>query len=217
MTMEPDRLALLALGTRRHFTRGQALMHEGDLGRDVFVLVHGCVKVFGDAYDGRMTLLAIRVGGDILGELSALDGGPRSATIVAAVPTVAKVIGREVFDGYLGDRPQAANAVRKSIAAKLRQATRFRIDLGGAPVLVRLARTLYQLAVAYGRQNPQGTLVDVPLSQVELAALVGAAEPSVQRALAELRRMGLLTTGYRLLVISDMDGLRSLATEHPAH
>lgn len=176
------------------------------------MILRGCVKVLGDTRDGHTTLLAIRASGDVIGELSAMDGRPRSATTITAVPTVSRSIGIVPLQAYLSAHPSAALAMHRSIAEKLRQATRLRIDLGGAPVLVRLARVLYNLS-AYGRPTREGLLIEVPISQGELAALLGAAEPSVQRSLAELRRRGMIMTGYRKLVITDLDVLRRLAVE----
>lgn len=207
-----DRDALLALGTTQHHNRGETLTREGEIAADTFIILRGCVKVLGDTRDGHTTLLAIRASGDVIGELSAIDGWPRSATTVTAQPTVTIRIGVLALQSYLAQHPSAALAMHRSVAEKLRQATRLRIDLGGASVLVRLARILYNLSI-YGRECPEGLLIDVPLSQGELAALLGAAEPSVQRCLAELRREDLIVTGYRRLVIKDLERIRVLATD----
>lgn len=210
---DTDRAALLALGSERHHDRAETLTREGDPPGDVFILLDGCVKVLGDTRDGHTTLLAVRVPGDVLGELSAMDGRPRSATVITAVPAMTRVISRSELAGYLARRPSAAVAMHRGIAQKLRQATRFRIDLAGAPVVTRLARVLYQLTVAYGRTDTDGVLVDVPLSQQDLAALVGAAEVSIHRALAELRRAGVVATGYRRLLVRDPSQLRRRALD----
>ncbi|WP_434743462.1 Crp/Fnr family transcriptional regulator [Micromonospora sp. SH-82] len=203
---EPDRQDLLAVGTPRRLARGDALIREGDVGDDVFVIVEGCTKVSGDTYDGRTTLLAVRVPGDIVGEFAALDGGRRSATVVACAPTVVRSVGRGAFDSYLATHPAADHAVRRSIVAKLRQATRLRVDAGGSAAEVRLARLLTYLSEVYGRPVAEGRLIDVPLSQAELAAMAGVSVPSVQRAMAVLRRRGLVVPGYRRLVVrGDID------------
>jgi CRP-like cAMP-binding protein len=207
-----DREALLALGTTHHHNRGETLTREGDRAGDAFVILRGCVKVLGDTRDGHTTLLAIRASGDVIGELSAIDGWPRSATTITAQPTVTIRIGVAALQSFLSQHPRAALAMHRSVAEKLRQATRLRIDLGGASVLVRLIRILHNLAI-YGRECPEGLLIDIPLSQGELAALLGAAEPSVQRCLAELRRENLIITGYRRIIITDLEKLRALATD----
>lgn len=207
-----ERAALLRLGTVRRFDRGLTLMREGETDRDLYVLLRGYVKVLGDTRDGRTNMLAIRVAGDVVGEIAALDNQPRSASVVAVTPVTTRVIDWATFDGYLSAHPSANVVLRQSILAKLRQSTRFRVNLGGASVYVRLAGVLCQLALSYGRQTPDGLLIDVPLSQVECAEFVGAAEPSVHRALAELRRRDLIRTGYRRLYVTDFTGLYAAAT-----
>jgi CRP-like cAMP-binding protein len=74
-----------------------------------------------------------------------------------------------------------------------------------------LALVLTYLMEAYGRRCPEGTRIDVPLSQPELASLIGASEPSLHRALAELRTREVIGTRYRRLVVRDVEALRVLS------
>lgn len=204
-----DRAGLLGLGSLRTYGRDETLIREGDLGDTVLVLLSGLVKVSGDTYDGRTTVLAIRVAGDLVGELAGLDLGRRSATVTACTAVTVRSVDRAAFDGYLGSRPAAVIALQQSVAAKLRQATRLRIDLTGASAQVGLARVLHQLAERHGRPDPTGTLIDVPLSESDLAAMIGVSLASVQRALAELKRLRLITRTYRRTVVTDPHGLLS--------
>ncbi len=217
MLRAEERAAILTLGTVRRFPRGTMLMHEGSTSTDAHLLLHGCVKVLGDTGDGHTVMLAIRVPGDLVGELAALDGQPRSASVLAAVDTVTRVIDAATLAAFVAARPGVNRALQRSISTKLRQATRFRVDLRGVPSLIRLARVLYQLSIGYGMDHPDGLLIDVPLSQPEIAALIVASEASVQRALAQLRRSGVLSTGYRSIVIRDLDKLKVLAIDAAPH
>jgi len=102
--------------------------------------------------------------------------------------------------------------VSSTIGAKLRSATRRRVEFGGCSVAVRLARVILELERAYGGLTPDGRRhVGVALTQPELAALVGAAEPTVHKALRDLRHRGVLDTGYRTIVIQDLEALRQAA------
>ncbi|MGE0170971.1 Crp/Fnr family transcriptional regulator [Nocardioides sp.] len=203
---------LLGMGTGRSFDRNEILMREGEPGRALFLLLRGCVKVVSIAATGDVRLLAVRLAGDVVGELAALDGDPRSATVVTAARTTARVIGHEEFGRYVAAHAAVGAAVQRCVTAKLRQATRFRADAAAGPsTLARLARVLHQLGASYGQPSPSGLLIDVHLSQPELAALVGVAQASIERALGELRARGMVRTGYRQLLISDADGLRTLA------
>jgi RNA polymerase sigma factor (sigma-70 family) len=206
----PDaaRADLLTLGTVARYPPGTALIRQGDSSTDVFVLESGVVKVTIDTEDGAGALVAVRVAGDAVGELEALDLRPRLARVTAVGAVRARRLGRDAFLAFLARYPSAAAALTKSVNSKFRWATRRRIDFDAFPVLIRLARLLDELAGRHGYPAEGGLAVGVELTQPELAALVGATEPSVHRALRQLRTGGALRTGYRQLVITDLDGLR---------
>lgn len=205
-----DRAELLGLGTRRTFRQNETITHQDDDGDAVYVLLSGLVRVADHTYDGRTALLAIRVAGDLVDELSEPDARRRSTTVSACVDTTVRVIDQGVFDKYLAAHPAAAAALQRTAAAKQQQATRSRVDLGGAPALTRLARLLDQLAARHGRAHPRGRLVDVPLSESDLAAVVGVSLAAAQRALAELHRRGLIIHAYRRTVVTDQQRLHFL-------
>ena len=208
-----DRDALLARGALRVFAPGEPLITEGDAATDVFLLLDGCVKVVGHSVDGRAVLLSIRIGGDVVGELAALDNRPRLASVLAATKVTARVSAQSQFLAFLDARPEAARAVSRSIATKMRSITRHRVDVSGASVLVRLARVLEHLVESYSTPCPEGLRIDVPLSQPELAALIGAAEPSLHRALAFLRGRGVLVTRYRRQIVRDRALLEKISRD----
>jgi CRP-like cAMP-binding protein len=186
------------------------LIREGDVTTVVYLLVAGPVKVTG-ATDGGDALLAVRVGGDLVGELSALDGRPRLATVTTAGPVTAQVIARADFLGLLGRDPELALAVTRGVTDKLRTATSRRIEFTACDVNTRLARVLLDLAERYGEQTSAGRTIGCPLTQTELATLAGAAEPTVQRVLRQLRADGIVATGYRGTTVLDMGALRKRA------
>lgn len=207
----PAAAELAALGTRRAFAAGSVLLRQGELSAHVYLLLGGVVKVTATTAEGGFALLAIRAAGDLVGELAGLDGQPRSATVTAAGSVAARVITQSVFNDFLNRHAEVGVAVSRSVAGKLRRATRWRIDFGGCEVRVRLARVLVELAAAYGERIPAGIRIGVPLTQPELAALVGAAEPTVHQALAIFRRSGVIGTGYRSTTVLDLPALRAAA------
>ena len=202
---------LIGLGTQHTVDRGEILIHEGAGDRTVYLLLRGAVKVVSTSAAGCSVLLAVRLEGDVVGELAALDDLPRSATVVAAARTTYRRIGHEDFTAHLVGDPALNVLVHRSVVAKLRQATRMRSDTNSASTLVRLARVLTQLGDRYGRPTLAGRLLDLHLTQAELAGLIGIGEASVERALKELRRRGLVQTSYRQVVLRDVARLRKLA------
>lgn len=207
---DDDRAALLELGTQRTFPPGARLIREGSSDADTFVLLDGYGKVLCDTADGRVVLLSIRRPGDLVGELAALDHKPRSASVVAMTKVEARVVTRNAFLAYLRDRPSAAQHLQAAVLDEFRHATRLRVQVGGAPTGVRLALVLAYLVETHGRRCADGIRIEVPLSQPELASLIGVSEPSLQRALAELRGRGIVDTRYRRLVVRDPAALSSI-------
>jgi CRP/FNR family cyclic AMP-dependent transcriptional regulator len=200
------------LGTERRFARDEILFRIGEPGTEAFLIVRGCVKIFADSVDGRLVLLSIRMPGELVGELAPLDGQLRSATGRAAGPVTARAIGAKVLNGYLAAHPAANRAVRDRIAARLREAAQERIQvINAAPVPRRLAWALCLLSERYGVPVPDGVLVDVPLSQADIASLLATTEQSVRKALAGLRAEGVVRWTYRKTVITDPGKLRDIA------
>jgi CRP-like cAMP-binding protein len=104
-----------------------------------------------------------------------------------------------------------ALAISRGVTDKLRSATARRVDFTGCDVATRFARVLLELVIRYGQQTRAGTVIRCPLTQTELAALVGAAEPTIQRVLRQLRADGVVTTGYRETTVLDITRLRRRA------
>jgi CRP/FNR family cyclic AMP-dependent transcriptional regulator len=201
---------LVAASVRRHFAPGQRILREG--GRDVHVvlILSGFVKAT-TAVEGVDTLLGIRLPGEVIGEVGALVGEPRTATVTACGQVAAGLLARNEFGAFLRRRPDAAALVTATMARQLRWANRRRADFAAFPAHIRLARLLVEIADGCGRPQPDGTVeIGVPLSQPELATMIAIAQATVQKALHELRDLGLIATGYRRMAITDPAGLRAL-------
>jgi len=213
MLSESARDGLLSLGAFREYSTGSRLFMEGDTSKHVLVLHTGWVKVVAEAEEGGQALLALRSRGDLVGEQAALENEPRSASVISASPVMAYVIPQEAFLRYLADHPDVHLAVTRVLSAKLRSATRRRVDVDFSKLFahVRLARVLCELARKNSRPAGAGTELRYALSQPELAAMAGVSEPSVQRALRKLRDGGVLDTGYRRIIIRDMAALGGIA------
>jgi CRP-like cAMP-binding protein len=198
---------LLARGERRRFAPGDNLVMQGDKASHLFVLVDGLVKVTVVAEGGEPALLAVRASGDLIGELAMISDGRRSATVTAARPVVAERIFAADFRAVLHAHPDAVDAFTRSLAAKLRGSVDSRSGQQG-PARVRLARLLVRLVEQYGWPSAGALLIDLPLSQVDLGNLIGAGEPTVHKAVSELKRGGLLEVrGHRSYAVRDLAGL----------
>ena len=200
--------ALVDSSVRRTFPAGRAILREGARDSHVFLLISGFAKAT-TSVDGIETLLGIRLPGEVVGEIGALTGEPRTATVIACGPLVAGQLSRSDFEAFLRPRPDAAAMIAAAISRQLRWANRRRTDFAAFPADIRLARLLAEIAEVGGRERPDGSVeLLVPLSQPDLAAMIAIGQATVQKALHELRDRGLISTGYRRLVVTDLAKLR---------
>ncbi len=181
-----DRLIL------RKFRAGQSVFHQGDEGTSLYVIKSGRVKIALISDEGRELLVALLQEGDFFGELSLLDSHPRSATALALTDTETYVLTREDFLTFLRRSPETALAVAGAIAERLRQADERLAENAFLDLPQRLGRCLLHLAETNGRVSPDGIILDLPLSQRELADLVGVTRQSVNKVLSQWERAGVL-------------------------
>jgi CRP/FNR family transcriptional regulator, cyclic AMP receptor protein len=208
-----ERAVLHERGTTRGYRAGSTLFHEGDLSDWVVLLLGGRVKISAATTDGREVVLAIHGAGELLGELSAIDARPRSATATAIDPVDARIVAGEEFRAFMATSSQASLVFLKSLSGRLRDSDRRRVEFIALDSVGRVATQVVELAEQYGVGLPDGTiLVDLPLSQDELAGLTGASREAVGKALHLFRSRGWISTARRRITVSDLDGLRSRAT-----
>jgi CRP/FNR family transcriptional regulator, cyclic AMP receptor protein len=205
---EADRASLVERGRQRRWPAGATLFLEGDTSATVLIVVSGRVKVFSLTEHGEEIVLAVRGPGALLGELSAVDGGARGASVATLEPVVALVLPVAVFIEFLRTHGQAATVLLRLITSRLRDADRKRVEFGAFDIAARVAGRLVELADRFGEPDGRGVRISVALSQDELAGWVGASREAVAKALRVLRERGFVTTGRRTMTVLDLDGLR---------
>jgi len=211
MLEPPEWERLRALGHDVRFPAGTVLMRERDASDLVIILLEGHVKttLVGDA--GREALLSLRDPGDVLGELSAIDGQPRVATVTALDEVTATAIPASVFRHHLETTPRVAVALLTVVTRRFREATLARSQFGRLDTIGRLAARLVELAERYGEPAPDGVLITLALSQEELGAWTGASRAGLANALRTLRELGWIETRRRRVLVRDMASLRMRA------
>lgn len=208
--------AIVSAARLTSFEREEPLIEEGTLATEVFFLLSSYVKVTARTQRTGEALLAIRTGGEVVGEIAVTDAGPRLATVRACGrgPVHAAVLTREDFTGTMSEYPDALMRLTCGVGAKLRTATRRRVDIAGSDPTVRLARVLVELGEDYGQPAPgrgKAIIIGVDITRLELSTLIGVAESTAQRAMRALRDQGLVAGGHRRLLIRDLTELRKAA------
>lgn len=203
--------ALCTALARRNVHRGEVLFAEGDVGDRLFVVVEGKVKISRQFADGRENMLAVLGPGEMFGELSLFDPGPRTASATALTDAVLVELPHDALRPWLSGRPEVASALLRALAQRLRRTNDAMADLVFSDVPGRVAKALIDLAERFGEQRADGLHVTHDLTQEELAQLVGASRETVNKALADFAARGWLRIEARAVVILDWQRLERRA------
>jgi CRP-like cAMP-binding protein len=209
---EHEREELLALGARRTFPRGAILMLQGEVDEDrLILLLDGRVKVTRSAEGDHELMLAIRDAGELLGELTFIDGQPRIASVTTLEPVQALVLSALRFRSHLQRTPRVAVVLLESVTSRFRDSTVKRLEFAASDTLGRLAARITELADRYGDPTDGGIAVAMPISQDELASWTGASRAGVAQGLQAMRELGWLSTERGRLVLHDPQAVRDRA------
>lgn len=195
-TMETVRLA-----------KGATLFSEGDPGEHLYVIVEGKLKLGTSSGDGRENLLSILGPGEMFGELSLFDPGPRTSTATAVTDVRLLSLGHDQVIPWVTRHPQVALHLLARLAQRLRRTNEVVGDLVFSDVPGRVAKALIDLGERFGKETDEGLYVHHDLTQEELAQLVGASRETVNKALADFASRNWIRLDGRAVLIIDVDRL----------
>ena len=187
--------------------KGSVLFAEGDEGDHLYVIVEGKLKLGTSSGDGRENLLSILGPGEMFGELSLFDPGPRTSTATAVTDAKLLSLGQEKLLPWLATNPNVSLQLLARLAQRLRRTNEAVGDLVFSDVPGRVAKALIDLGERFGKQTDEGLFVHHDLTQEELAQLVGASRETVNKALADFAGRGWLKLDGRAVLITDLDRL----------
>ena len=195
----------------RRLARGDTVFREGDEGDSLYVILTGKVKLARTSADGRESLLSVLGPGEMFGELSLFDPGPRLTTAHVVSDTEFISLGNEALRLFLTDHPEVAMQMLRGLAHRLRRTNEDLSDLVFTDVPGRVAKALLDLSDRFGRRTEVGLLVAHDLTQEELAQLVGASRETVNKALADFAQRGWILLGAKAVTLLDLHRLRRRA------
>jgi CRP/FNR family transcriptional regulator, cyclic AMP receptor protein len=208
---EESSLALVARMTPLEAARGDVLFHEGEPGDRLYVVRDGKIKLGRRSNDGRENLLAVLGPGEMFGELSMFDPGPRTATATVVADAELVELGHEELFTWLSDKPTVSQHLLQALARRLRRTNEALADLVFSDVPGRVAKALLDLSTRFGEPVDEGVRVAHDLTQEELAQLVGASRETVNKALADFAARGWVRREGRAVVLLDIDRLERRA------
>jgi CRP-like cAMP-binding protein len=208
---EADLETLVASVETRRYRRGETVFRQGDPGDALYVVLSGRVKIASPSEGGVEAILATLRPGEFFGALALLDGAARSASATAAEATETLVLPRETFRRLVNDVPAIRDQVFAGLAHELRRLTHHVEELHFLDIAGRLAARLARLADEQGEADGAEIRLDAPITQGELAAMVGSTRQSVNKLLGWFVDDGLIRIERDAIVIIDMPGLRRAA------
>lgn len=204
--------SLLLDRPRRPFPRGACLYRQGDPPSHVFVVHQGLVKLVKTTREGAETLVDFRGAGDFVGEHSVIDGAPRTTTATAAIDSSVGSVPRVDFVRHLRGDADLAMTVVSRLSHVVRAGMRHTADLMVGDAVALVAGRLLQLAwdpiFDPVREDRNGTVViEMPLSQRELASWAGVSQRSATAVLGYLRSLGHISTSRLHVEVRDPPAL----------
>ena len=211
---ELDGPALTFLAARARIRRcspREEIVRQDIPAEAVYLIDRGRASVSIAGHDGPAVMLRELGPGEIIGEVSLLDGGPPSATVTALTRTELVAIDRRSFSELLERRPQIAGALLPVLASRLRRLTAWADDRAGLPLPARLAKCLLGLSADHGQWVGQSRVrIGLKISQEDLARRVGATRESVNKHLRKLERASVIMKEAGHVVITDLPRLQAL-------
>ena len=195
---------LLANARPQSLDEREVLFRAGDVADGCYRLEQGLLKVSIASPHGDERILTILGPGSIVGELAIIDGGPRSATVVAIRDCKLSFISREAFVTCLREYPEIYSDLVSTLVSRLREADDAMAAASFLAVKARVARALLELAEHLGRETDSGRIVIFhKIRQTDIAAMAGVARENVSRTLTELKRRGLISQSSSYYCIND--------------
>lgn len=192
---------------REYAAQEQIIDRDSDT-NDVYFIVSGRVRVVNFSYAGREVSYDEIGAGTVFGELAAIDGAPRSASVVALEKTTTAALPPKEFERLIKENPDFALSIMKRLVEIVRGSTSRIMDLSTLGAPGRIYAELLRMAVA-SETDESARIEPVPV-HADIASRVGSTRESVTRAISELTRRGLIEREGDALVIADVEQLRDL-------
>ena len=208
---EDDRDALVQAGRRKRVPARSRVFDEGDAGYEVLILEQGAVKLTRMSTEGREIVIAVRDEGSILGELSAIDGGARSASATTLVDAQLIAVPFTEFSALLDARASIGRALLNVLAERLRGSTDQALEFGTVDALTRVCRRLVEFADAQTPASEDEVVLSVPFTQQDIASLSGLSREAVVKALKSLRTLEWIDVRGKTITVRDLNALRERA------
>jgi CRP/FNR family cyclic AMP-dependent transcriptional regulator len=212
---EREREQLRAAASRRDHAPGDVIFAPHPAPDSLYLLEDGLVRIFRISEEGSETTFGYVAPGEVFGELAGFGDYPRESFAQAVHPSRVWKLPREAFQATLGERPALVAEITRQIGERLKRIEARVENLVFRDVRSRVAHMLLELADDFGEPDGEGILLQLTLTQAELASLVGSTRQTVNASLRELEAEGLIGRKGARLVVLRPDALRRAGLAAP--
>lgn len=208
---EDDLAAVVEEMREANFSSGQVVFGRGDPGKDIYLVLKGRVRLSVLTAEGRELSFAHAEAGQIFGEIAVLDGGERTADATTVGKMTALTLSKAALQRLMDSNIGLRQGVIRFLCSRLREADQQLEGIALYPIEIRLAR--FFLTAARQKEGPdlEGSVsLSLPISQSELALLIGASRPKVNAALAMLEASGAIERAEGGKFTCDIDQLEDM-------
>ncbi len=208
---DADLRAVAAIAIERRFRRDDIILHAGDEANGLYLIVSGSVRAMRTAPDGRRQVIHVESEGATIAEVPVLDGGPVPSTLVANEDSRLLYLPKREFFNLCRTHPDVTVAIMTVLARRLRHCADLISELSLRQAPQRLAQWLILRAQSTSDGAPEAARVELSMTNQDIAAEIGTVREVVSRALAHLRREGLIRVEGRIVHVVDVEALADFA------
>ena len=208
---DSEKEQLYRLGKNRVFAKHDFVFKAGENDPNVHIVHHGRVKIFGSSTEGRDVLLWFSITGEIFGLAESLQEKTRQIYARAAETCEILSIPLPRFKEWLGMRPDISLGLMKIMAVRMRELGQRFLSLANGNIQMEIAQLLLRLGASYGRLAGQHIHMGIPLTEQDIADMVGSSRQGVSTCLAKMKREGTIDIVKHFLIIKRIENLRQIA------
>ena len=189
------------LAEKKKYHAGDIIFYQGDIGQHIFLILKGGVKIVITDENGGEIILSKLSRGEYFGEMSALDGMPRSATVITTEECEFLIISRDIIKGAIRNNPDMAFRLLLEMSKRLREADQQINNLVFLDMKGRVARALLKLAKESTIGEDSNCRTISRPSAKDLSAMVGGTRETISRVLNDFAKRGLVSLEKRKIKI----------------
>ena len=195
-------------GIKQTYRKGDFIIRPGETPSGVYYVYEGLVKAYDITKYNEENLLIIRKEDEVFPLIWALTGQERQVIYQALAPTTTLCLSRQTFLEYIDKKPDALAPLLDMTIEMYRLHSERILNLEYRTVRERLISFLLTMSMRFGKQTPEGLLIEAPLRHQDIASSINATRETTSRELSALERKGLLINKQSLILLKDIDALK---------